>query len=148
VIAVDASRDSSARAGHRVAPHVADAVLEAWGTSRVACLEEAALALVELFAEAGAVAPRDRIPVSIQADDDEDLLVSLLEEMIYTMDVAGAVPVGVELAEDAGGVVGFFATVPPEELEIVGALPKGVSRSGLQFAPHRGQWRCRVLVDV
>jgi SHS2 domain-containing protein len=123
-------------------------VLEAWGTTRVACLEQAALALVDSFADFGGVTPSHRIPVSIDAGDDEDLLVSVLEEVIYTVDADGAVPVAVDLTERAGGVDGFFAAVPADQLGIVGAIPKGVSRSGLQFALHRGQWRCRVLVDV
>jgi SHS2 domain-containing protein len=103
---------------------------------------------VESFADSGGVTPRDRIPVSIDAGNDEDLLVSVLEEVIYTIDADDAVPVTVDLTERADGVDGFFATVPLAQLEVVGALPKGVSRSDLQFALRRGQWRCWVVVDV
>jgi SHS2 domain-containing protein len=82
-------------------------------------------------------------------DSDEDALVALLEEVIYTVDALDAVPVGVDLSERADGTVeGLLATVPGEGLEVIGAVPKGVSRSGLQFAPVGGEWRCRVLVDV
>jgi hypothetical protein len=47
-----------------------------------------------------------------------------------------------------GTVEGSLATVPGERLEVVGAVPKGVSRSDLRFGRFGGQWRCRVLVDV
>ncbi|MEX1009307.1 MAG: archease [Acidimicrobiia bacterium] len=142
--------DQSARgAGHRLVPHVADVILEAWGTTRVACLEEAALGLVESFADIEDIEPTDRIPVSLRAVSDEDVLVLLLEEVIYVIEALGKVPLGVDLAEHADGSVGgFFATIPSERVEAIGALPKGVSRSDLLFERRNGQWRCHVLVDV
>jgi SHS2 domain-containing protein len=139
----------SARAGHRLAPHVADVALEAWASTHVACLEETVLALVESFADIGDVTPTDCVAISVDAEGDEDVLVSLLEEVIYTIDVDGAVPVAVALSERAGGgVEGFLATVLSEQPEVVGALPKGVSRSDLHFARGDGEWRGQVLVDV
>lgn len=144
------SNQSARGAGHRLVPHVADVILEAWGTTRVACLEEAALGLVESFADIEDIEPIDRIPVSLMgAVGDEDVLVLLLEEVIYVVEALGKVPVGVDLAEHADGSVGgFFATIPSEGLEAIGALPKGVSRSDLLFERRDGQWRCHVLVDV
>lgn len=130
-------------------PHIADVLLEAWGPTRVACLQEVACGLVESFADLGDVEPIDRIPVSLGPVGDEDVLVLLLEEVIYVVDALGRVPVGVELAERPdGSVEGCFATIPSEDLEAIGALPKGVSRSDLLFERRNAQWRCRVLVDV
>jgi hypothetical protein len=53
--------------------------------------------------------------------------------------------------EDVGAVAvskGFLATVLSEQPEVVGVLPKGVSRSDLHCARGDGEWRCQVLVDV
>jgi SHS2 domain-containing protein len=143
------SHQSAGGAGHRLVSHVADVIVEAWGTTRVACLEEAALGLVESFADIGGIEPTESIPVSLGAAGDEDVLVLLLEEVIYVVEALGKVPAGVELAEHADGTVGgFFATIPSEGLEAIGALPKGVSRSDLLFERRDEQWRCHVLVDV
>jgi SHS2 domain-containing protein len=73
----------------------------------------------------------------------------LLEEVIYTVEALGKVPVGVVLTEQPDGSVnGFFATVASEHVEEIGAIPKGVSRSDLVFEQCDGEWRCQVLVDV
>jgi SHS2 domain-containing protein len=138
-----------ARRGHRLLPHAADVIIEAWGGTRVACLEESVRALVETFVETTGAEPTGHVPVSLGADGDEDALVSLLEDVIFAVDALDEVPVTVELVERADGTLeGFLATVPGERLEVVGAVPKGVSRSDLRFGRFGGQWRCRVLVDV
>jgi SHS2 domain-containing protein len=140
---------SSPPTGHRLVPHVADLIVEAWGGTRIACLEQAVLGLVESFADIAGVEATTRVPISVRAADDEDALVSLLEEVVYTVDALDAVPVAVDLRERGdGGVEGFLATVPTERLEAVGAPPKGVSRSDLRIAARGGRWRCHVLVDV
>lgn len=77
-----------------------------------------------------------------------DVLVLLLEEVIYSAEVLGVVPVTVELAEtDDGGVAGSFETVPVGSVEIIGPAPKGVARE-VSFEHGNGAWRCRALVDV
>lgn len=113
------------------------------------CLEEAVQALVEAFAAERDVPATVPVPVHVDGDGDLDLLVRVLEEVVYVIDVVGRVPVGVclEDAED-GGVSGFFETVPLEDVEVIGAVPKGVSRSGLAFEQEAGRWRCQALVDV
>ncbi len=124
-------------------------MLEAWGATRIACLEEAVLGLVESFAEVDGIEPIDRVPLSLDAVSDEEVLVLLIEEVIYVVEALARVPVDVNLAEHAdGGIRGFFATIPSGQVEAIGALPKGVSRSDLQFECRDGEWRCRVLVDV
>ncbi|MDT0468626.1 archease [Streptomyces gibsoniae] len=54
----DTDDDRQARregeSGHRALPHTADVRVEAWGTTQEQCLEEAALGLVEFFADTSA----------------------------------------------------------------------------------------------
>jgi SHS2 domain-containing protein len=140
----------SAARGHRCRPHTADLVVEAWGASRDECLDEAVRALVETFTAVRSVSAPEPVPVRFDGGDDLDLLVRVLEEVIYVLDVRGKVAIGVSLEDaDDGGVAGFFETVPVEDVEVIGAVPKGVSRSGLAFAEDDdGRWRCHALVDV
>jgi len=143
-------RDDPVR-GHRTLPHTADVIVEAWGPDRAACLEELVLGTVATFAavppEGGST--RTSRPVIVDAPLDEELVVQLLDEVLYLVEVRGVVPVGVDLddAED-GSVAGFLEVVPVAHVEQVGALPKGCSRSGLVAGPDPAGWRCRVVVDV
>lgn len=138
----------SPASGHRVVPHTADVIIEAWGASRLECLEEAVRALVDSFARV-AVAVTEPVPIVLQESGDEALLVSLLEEVIYVIDILGGVPAKVVLDEtEDGSVVGFIDLAPLAAVEIHGSLPKGVSLSELSLSRDDGQWRCRATIDV
>ena len=134
--------------------HTADVIVEAWAPTRVACLREAVLGLVGACADIEAVGAsvegRDRVPVSLDPADDAELLVALLEDVVYVVDALDAVPVGAMLEERAdGGLAGWLETVPSAILSELGATPKGVSRSDLSFREDdAGIWRCRVEIDV
>jgi protein archease len=136
--------------GHRAASHTADVIIEAWGGTALECLEEAARALVETFADVSNVAATDTVPVMFDlAPDDEEALVAVLEEIVYLIDAREAVPVDLALeATEDGGVAGYFETAPASTVPLGGAAPKGVSRSELELGHDQGRWRCRAGIDV
>jgi SHS2 domain-containing protein len=135
--------------GFRLAPHTADCIIEAWGPDRVTCLAEAVGALVSMFADVGDAATTMTLPVVLESAPTPDLLVGLLEEVIYTVDVFGKVPVHVHLAEaEGGGVAGDLEVVEAAEVVLIGPVPKAVSWHGLEIGEDGGIWRCRVVVDV
>jgi SHS2 domain-containing protein len=135
--------------GHRVVPHTADLIIEAWASSRLECLEEAARALVHAFARLPEGVVTELVPVEFERNGDEGLLVSLLEEVIYVVDVLEGIPANVVLDEtEDGGVTGFMEVAPLEAVETHGAPPKGVSLSDLSFSHDGEQWRCRATIDV
>ena len=74
---------------------------------------------------------------------------SLLEEVIYVIDVLGGIPANVALHEtEDGKVTGSIDVAPSGAVVIHGSLPKGVSFSDLSFTHDRVQWRCRATIDV
>jgi SHS2 domain-containing protein len=80
---------------------------------------------------------------------DEDLLVELLEEIVFQLDAHGTVPVDITLEETgSGGLAVDFDRAPVEDVVVVGPAPKGVSRSELAIGPEGGGWHCRAVVDV
>lgn len=143
------SEEDRPRAGHRVLPHTADVALAAWAPSRAECIAEAVRALVESFVDVAQAAPRGSIAFPVEPESDEDLLVAVLDEAIYQIEVHDRVPIDVEVAEanDGGGVV-HFATVPTYDVELVGAIPKAVAWHELHFGCSGGTWRCHVTIDV
>lgn len=145
----DAPRRGDARAGHALRPHTADIAFEAWGPSRLSCLEQAVAALSSAFIATEGTEPSGTARFSLEAPDDGELLVLLLEEVLYVIEVRGAVPVRSELEESSRGITGVFRTVPAAEAELIGAVPKAISRHGLRFgADASGTWRCRATIDV
>lgn len=135
--------------GHRLVPHTADCIIEAWAPGRASCLVEALSALVEEFAVLPDAPEVEVLPLSADSGGAEDELVMLLEEVIFDLDVLSVVPVRFHLAEtEEGGVAGDMEVVPAEEVELVGPVPKAVSYHGLSMTADGRGWRCRVLIDV
>lgn len=116
--------------------------------TRDGCIRQAVLGTVESFLDlesAHAVHTRLR---RLTADRDDDLLVAVLEEVIYLLDTVGETPVDLRLRDVDGGVDVTFATTDASTLVQVGAVPKAVSLNELRFSQGRHGWRCAVTLDV
>jgi len=123
-------------------PHTADLWIEAWSLSREGRIGEAVLGTVESFLDtSGARAQRIR-RCRLTADRDDDLLLAVLEEVIYRLDTAGEAPVDVELQAIPGGVDVKFPMVDASTQPQVGAVPKAVSlnerRIPVSYTPGYG----------
>jgi ribonuclease Z len=152
-----AGADAGADAGYRMVPHTADVALTAWAPGKYECVAQAVRALVGAFVEFAELdepdeldkraeaEPRGGVSVPVDRASDDDLLVSVLDEVIYQVEVHGRVPVDVTF--DSSGDA-RFETVPLDAVRIVGAIPKAVSLHELRFGHVDGAWRCHVTVDV
>jgi len=136
--------------GHRTVPHTADLRIEAWGQNREECIAEAVLGLVDSFAVVAGRLPRGQVRRHLTAGSDEDLLVTVIDEVIYRLDAEDEIPasVAVRPAPDGGAVV-VLEVVPVAEAEIIGAAPKAASLHDLRCTPDAaGRWACGVTIDV
>ncbi|KUL20536.1 archease [Streptomyces regalis] len=134
--------------GHRAVPHTADVRVEAWAVSRERCLVEAALGMVECFADVTAVRPTSVERVRLEEDSDEGLLTALLDEVVFRLDVDGRVPVDLEADTTDGDLDVRLALAELTDVEVTGASPKGISWHGLRIGPDPYGWSCAVTVDV
>ncbi|WP_377272649.1 archease [Peterkaempfera sp. SMS 1(5)a] len=142
-------RPARPAAGHRSVPHTADSRIEAWAPDRERCLAEAVAGLVSSFADVPQAAVRRTATVRLDPAPDQDLLVRLLEEVVYRLDVHGELPVGARLtALPGGGLEARLEMVRSDAAQAVGALPKAVSLHALELAGDGGGWRCAFTVDV
>ncbi|GAA3243531.1 archease [Streptomyces sp. XM83C] len=135
--------------GHRTVPHsAADVRIEAWGASRERCLVEAALGMVECFADVRAVRPTSVEHIRLAEHDDDDLLAALLDEVAFRLEVDGQVPVDLEADESEDGLEVRLSLAGLTEVPVTGAAPNGVSWHGLRIGPGPYGWSCAVTVDV
>ncbi len=132
-------------------PHTADIRIEAWAATRAECIEEAVAALVASFsALSGTSAGSDWVhSVDLTPSDDEDLLVSVLDEVIFVLDTRSAVPVEGEVEQRASGSYALHLYLTDvAAMELVGAVPKAVTLSDLRFERTDDRWSCAVTIDV
>lgn len=134
--------------GHRLVPHTADLRVEAWAPTRDECIAETVLGSVRSFVDTTAAAsPADRTS-RVVATTDADLLVAVLDEVIYLMDITAQVPVSVALRPFEGGAEVTFGMVDARPLPQVGAVPKAVSLHGLRLSRGDAGWSSSVTLDV
>ena len=83
--------------------------------------------------------------LAVDGHDPGDVLVALLEELIYLADTQSFVPERVDaLSVDPNGLrvtlTGRYGPLDP--------LVKAATYHGLAFEPYEGGWRARVILDV
>ncbi|MFE6690455.1 archease [Streptomyces sp. NPDC057743] len=137
--------------GYRSVPHTADLRVEAWGPTREVCLAQAVrgvcASFLDLAGAEGETGARRR-EVRVRADTDEDLLVALLEEVVYWLDAQNEAPVEVELVPVRGGLRALLAMTDIGSLPVTGAAPKAVTLHGLACGGGPDGWHCSVTLDV
>lgn len=137
------------RRGHQLLPHTADLIVEAWGETFQACVEEATRGLVASFAELDAAAVEQSTCYAIPAAAREEQLLLTLEEVVYLLDVRGAVPVTVRVAGTPdGGLTIELGLAAVAAARVVGPAPKAITRHGLRLTAQDGSWHVTVTVDV
>jgi SHS2 domain-containing protein len=77
-------------------PHTADLPIEAWAPTREERLAEAVRGLVDSFAAVAARRPHHRAGRHVTPRPDADLLVAVIDGVIYRLDANSEIPVGAE----------------------------------------------------
>ncbi|MCQ4082821.1 archease [Streptomyces sp. RB6PN25] len=111
-------------------------------------MAQAVHGVVDAFVDTTDAQALRRHEVVLGGERDEDLLVALLDEVVYRLDVADEIPVDVELAPLLGGLRAVFHMADALSLPVTGAAPKAVTLHGLSFAHGTDGWSCSVTLDV
>lgn len=138
------------KAGFELTEHTADVGIHAFGPSREAVFEQAALALASLICDPASVTERDAVPVVLTADDDELLLVAWLNELLFLTETRRLVWAAFSVDEVGGGRLWARARgekQDPKRHE-VHAQVKAATYHGLQLRRGDGGWEARVVLDV
>lgn len=129
-------------------PHTADLRIEAWAPTRDGCIRQAVLGTVESFLDTSPAHPQRTCRRRLTGDGDDDLLLAVLEEVIYLLETADEAPVDVIVTGLDGGVDVDFTMVDARTLAQVGAVPKALSLNDLRFSHDQEGWRCAFTLDV
>lgn len=111
-------------------------------------MAEAVAALVETFADVSRAQPVGSEEFQVPAGPDEDMLVAVLDRVVYLIDTTGQLPVRADVSAADGGLGVRLDVADPDAVEVTGAAPKAVSLHELRFAPDEAGWSCAVTVDV
>lgn len=130
--------------------HGADVGIRGVGRTREGAFEQAALALANVVTDTAAVGARERVEVSVEAPDDELLLIDWLNALVFEMATRGilfghfrATIAGTRLAGEAWG-----ETYDPSRHDIAVEI-KGPTHTALEVKQTAdGHWRAQCVVDV
>jgi SHS2 domain-containing protein len=129
-------------------PHTADARVEAWAPTREGCIAQAVAGLVETFADASGAPATAAEDFRIPPGPDEDMLVAVLDRVIYLVDVTGQVPRHADVSTMDDELRVRLEMASPDAVEVTGAAPKAVSLHELRFTADATGWSCSVTLDV
>jgi SHS2 domain-containing protein len=129
-------------------PHTADLRIEAWAPTRDGCIRQAVLGTIASFLDTSSPRAQRIRRRRLTADRDDDLLVAVLDDVIFLLDTSGEAPVDVHLQDVDGGIDVEFTMVDASALPQVGAVPKAVSLNELRLSDGQHGWRCSVTLDV
>ena len=134
--------------GHRLLPHTADLIVEAWGPDDVTCAEEAARALIEICV-AGDPDPDAGHWVSRVSGSERDLVRAVLDELLFALDTSVPAPVSVDVDRlDPSEVTIRLGLAARESVQATGAAPKAIVMMPSEQGGPEASWRCRFIIDV
>lgn len=130
--------------------HGADIGVRGFATSKAGAFEQAALALMAVITEPGRVAARDTVTIDGEADDDELLLVSWLNALVFEMAVRHMLFARFRVAIDGAHLHATAAGEPLSRLRHQPAVEvKGATFTALRVAQvDKGLWLAQTVVDV
>jgi SHS2 domain-containing protein len=133
--------------------HTADLRVEAWAPTAEGCIAQALRAVVDGFADTTAATPVGEREYTVTAASAGDLLVAVLEEVVYRLDADGEVPLDAQVGviRDTGYALALtvrFTMADAATAELVGAVPKAVSLHDLRLTAGPAGWSCGVTIDV
>jgi SHS2 domain-containing protein len=141
---------TTSAAGHVAVRECTDVVVDAWAPSRTECLEQLVRGVVGAFAEARPESAIREIRFELDTALDEDLVATLLEDVLYLVRADDLVVVDVVLEENEedGTIEGSFSVAPVHAIPAIGACPTHVSRAEIFFGRDDSVWRTRVRLQT
>jgi SHS2 domain-containing protein len=138
---------------YRLLDHTADLMIEAEGPTRDAALGEAARALVRVVTGKDPHArPDQEVVFQVEAPDAGSLVVAFLSEVLWILESQGVLWLGGGVHIEEDGILRALARGNGVRYDPMrhgrGVEVKAVTYHALEFGPHGGGWRLRVVLDI
>ena len=141
---------SEQRAGWEQFPHDADIGIRGFGPTIEAAFEQAALALMHIVTDVARVEPREAVPITCEAPDQEVLLVDWLNALIFEMATRSMLFARFEVRIEEGHLTATAWGEPIDPTRHrLGVEVKGATFTALRVARREdGIWLAQCVVDV
>ena len=137
-------------AGFEIFAVTADKGIRAWGPDRPSVFRQAALGLWSLMVDPATVGCGSVVPLTVEAEDHEALLVVWLNELLYLYETKGFI--GGECETQSLTETRLAAEVRGETVDsahhVILSHVKAVTYHQLHVGPTASGWEGRVVVDV
>ena len=137
-------------AGFEIFAVTADKGIRAWGVDRKSVFRQAALGLWSLMVDPATVECRSMFPVTVEAEDQEALMVAWLNELLYLYDAKGFI--GADCTARSLTETRLDAEVSGEAVamtrHVILSHVKAATYHQLYLGPTSTGWEARVVVDV
>ncbi|HWB72190.1 MAG TPA: archease [Egibacteraceae bacterium] len=126
-----------------------DLAIRVYGPDLTACLAAAVEGLAASLADVGSDLARRRLPLEVDGDSPEDLLVGLVDEAILRLDADGDLPVGLtDVALTQRGLRGMLEVVDLAAARVHGVAPKAATWHEVRLEPVDNTWQGYLMLDL
>lgn len=132
-------------AGYREVEHTADWELEVWAADLPGLIEQAARGMCALAGMRLQPQPRISRSLSLQASDEESLLVSFLSELLYYLELEG---IGFDQYRITLDGLNLQAELQGAPVAAIDKEIKAVTYHGLRVRQAEGRLRANIVFDV
>ena len=140
----------AADAGFEIFAVTADKGIRAWGPDRPGVFRQAARGLWSLMVDPATVECRFGVPLTVEAEDHEALLVAWLNDLLYLYEAKGFI--GGDCTVQSQTETRLVAEVRGETVDrarhVILSHVKAVTYHQLHLGPTANGWEARVVVDV
>jgi SHS2 domain-containing protein len=137
-------------AGFEIFAVTADKGIRAWGPDRPSVFRQSALGLWSLMVDPATVACRSAVPLTVEAEGHEALLVAWLNDLLYLYEAKGFI--GGDCTAQSLTDTRLVAEVRGEAVDrtrhVILSHVKAVTFHQLHVGPTANGWEARVVVDV
>lgn len=139
-----------ADAGFEIFAVTADKGIRTWGPDRASIFRQAALGLWSLMVDSATVVCRSAVPLTVEADDHESLLIAWLNELLYLYETEGFIGGDCEARSltDTRLVAEVRGETVDRTRHVILSHVKAVTYHQLHMGPTATGWEARVVVDV
>jgi SHS2 domain-containing protein len=141
---------SERSAGYEAFEHTADVGLRVWAETLAGLFEQAAAGFINLMLDPRSVERRRSVPVSLEAEEPEELLVAWLEEILFCLEARGLAPAEARVSSLSGNAL--RGELVGEDFDpkrhAVRQVVKAVTYHNLEVRRVGDGYEVRVIFDV